>query len=51
MTDEHRNAITLSAMEGWKKWSTLKNHQGIKGPIINYEGGGGGGLESEVSSP
>ena len=22
MTDEHRNAITLSAMEGWKKRST-----------------------------
>ena len=22
MTDEHRNAITLSAIEGWKKRST-----------------------------
>ena len=24
MTDEHRNGITLSAMEGWKKQSTIK---------------------------
>ena len=27
MTDEDRHAITLSAMEGWKKRSTLKEHQ------------------------
>ena len=40
MTDEHRNAITLSAIEGWKKTVNLKE-------LSQFDNKKPEGLESE----